>query len=119
MAPYFAVIDGVTEALTIFGLDLNDNADSARWYQQLPRPIVRRGAAVLLIDHVTKDREGRGRFAIGAQHKLAGVDVAYGVEVVEPFGGGRDGLVKVTVAKDRPATFAAMPMTATALPTCG
>ena len=100
--PDLVVIDGVTEALTIFGLDLNDNADSARFYELLPRPIVRNGAAVLLIDHVTKDRESRGRYAIGAQHKLAGVDVAYGLEVVEPFGRGRDGLVKVTVAKDRP-----------------
>ena len=100
--PALVVIDGVTEALTIFGLDLNDNSDSARFYEQLPRPMVRAGAAVFLIDHVAKDRDGRGRFAIGAQHKLAGVDVAYSLEVVEPFGRGRDGVVKVTVVKDRP-----------------
>ncbi|CAA9488297.1 MAG: hypothetical protein AVDCRST_MAG91-405, partial [uncultured Sphingomonadaceae bacterium] len=44
----------------------------------------------------------RGRYAIGAQHKLAGVDSAYILSVLSPFGRGREGLVKVTVTKDRP-----------------
>lgn len=100
--PALVVIDGVTEALTLHGLDLGDNADVAKWLDLLPRPAARSGAAVLLIDHVVKDREMRGRYALGAQHKLAGIDSAYGLEVVEPFGRGRSGLVKVTVAKDRP-----------------
>lgn len=100
--PAVVVIDGVTEVLTLHGLDMGDNADIARWLELLPRPVQRTGAAVVLIDHVVKDRESRGRYAIGGQHKLAGIDVAYGLEVVEPFGRGRDGLVKVTVHKDRP-----------------
>jgi len=100
--PALAVIDGVTEALALHGLDLIDNADVARWLARFPRPLAEAGAAVLQIDHVGRDREARGRFAIGAQHKLAGVDVAYALDVLEPFGRGRDGKVKVTVAKDRP-----------------
>lgn len=100
--PALVVVDGVTEALTIHGLDLSSNADIARWLELLPRVVTRAGAACLLVDHVTKDRETRARFAIGAQHKLAGIDVAYGLEVVEPFGRGRSGEVKVVVAKDRP-----------------
>jgi hypothetical protein len=60
------------------------------------------GPAVALIDHVTKAAEGRGRYAIGAQHKLAGIDgAAYLVELVKPFGHGKRGLARVTVAKDR------------------
>ena len=54
------------------------------------------------IDHVVKDREQRGRYAIGGQHKLAGVDVAYSMRVIEPFGRGRDGVVSIRVEKDRP-----------------
>jgi hypothetical protein len=101
-SPALVVIDGATEALTIHGLDLADNADIARWLELLPRPAARSGAAVLLVDHVVKNREARGRYAIGAQHKLAGIDVAYALEVVEPFGRGQDGKVRLKVMKDRP-----------------
>lgn len=100
--PALIVIDGVTEALTLHGLDLEKNADVARWLELLPRPAVRSGAAVLLLDHVTKDREARGAYSLGAGHKLAGVDVAYSLSVIEPFGRGRRGAAAVKVRKDRP-----------------
>jgi hypothetical protein len=100
--PALAILDGVTEALALQGLDLGDNTDVAKWLELLPRPLSRSGAAVVLIDHVVKSREDRGRYAIGAQHKLAGVDVAYTLEVIEPFGRGRQGLSKIKVQKDRP-----------------
>lgn len=101
-APALVVLDGVTEALTLHHLNLADNADIAKWLELLPRPATRTGAAVLMIDHVVKDREQRGRYAIGAQHKLAGIDVAYSLHVAEPFGRGREGKVKIKVRKDRP-----------------
>lgn len=100
--PSLVVIDGVTEAMTLHGLELADNSDVARWLTLLPRPLTTTGAAVVQVDHVIKEREGRKRYAIGAQHKLAGVHAAYALDVVEPFGRGRNGLVKVTVTKDRP-----------------
>ncbi len=97
-----AVVDGVTEALTVHGFRLEDNGEVAKWLNALPRRLSRRGAAVVLIDHVVKDREARGRYAIGAQHKLAGVDVAYSIKVLEPFGRGRTGRSRLTITKDRP-----------------
>ncbi len=97
-----AVFDGVTEAMVLHGLDLNSNTDVATWAERLSKPLARAGVPVVEIDHVVKDKEARGRYAIGAQHKLAGVDVAYSLEVVEPFGRGRDGKVKVVIKKDRP-----------------
>ena len=100
-----AVIDGVTEAMTMHGLDLLSNKDAAEFFHLLPRWIADLGPAVVLIDHVTKNMETRGRFAIGAQHKLAGIDGAsYTVEKVpgHPFGVDRKGAAKLTVAKDRP-----------------
>ncbi|MDP9406580.1 MAG: AAA family ATPase, partial [Actinomycetota bacterium] len=96
------VLDGVTESLAQQGLNLESNSDIAAWLELLPRPLARAGAAVVLLDHVVKDREQRGRYAIGAQHKLAGIDAAYTVKVITPFGRGREGKVKLTVAKDRP-----------------
>jgi hypothetical protein len=102
LGPSLVVLDGVTEALAQQGLDLRDNLDIAKWIDLLPRRLVRAGIAVVQLDHVVKDKNGRGRFAIGAQHKLAGVDVAYTLEVESPFGRGRTGSAKLSVAKDRP-----------------
>jgi 5S rRNA maturation endonuclease (ribonuclease M5) len=107
--PYdLAVIDGVTEALTSEGLSLLDNADIALWLRLLPKRIAdRTGAATSCIDHLPKDRENQGRFAIGAQHKLAGVTgAAYRLEVrrrlrrsnLDPV----EGEIIITVVKDRP-----------------
>ena len=100
--PTLAVIDGVTEAFSRQGLNPLDNSDVATWLDLLPRKFARAGMAVLTLDHVVKDREQRGRYAIGAQHKLAGVDVAYSLKVLQPFARGRDGLVSINVQKDRP-----------------
>jgi hypothetical protein len=102
-APSLVVLDGMTEALAMEGLDLNSNTDVAKWIVALPRRIaLDTGAAVLIIDHQTKDREQRGGFAIGAQHKKAGIHVAYSIKAVKPFGRGLDGSSRIRVEKDRP-----------------
>lgn len=98
----YAVIDGITEAMTLHGLSLMDNEDVARWLHLLPRRLADLGCAVLQIDHVVKNSEQRGRYAIGGQHKLAGIDgAAYKILVVKPFGKGAYGRAKVVVDKDR------------------
>jgi len=99
-----AIIDGVTEAFAIFGVKSIDNDEVTAWGRQVPRRIAdHTGAAVFLIDHVTKSEEGRGRFAIGAQAKLSYLTGAsYGLEVVEPGGVGMIGRIALRVGKDRP-----------------
>jgi hypothetical protein len=96
------VLDGVTEAMSLDGLSPLDNVEVAGWLELPRRLIARTGAAAVLVDHLTKDRESRGKFAFGAQHKLAGVDVSYHLKVVEPFGRGLSGEVEIAVQKDRP-----------------
>lgn len=96
-----AVLDGVTEAYALLGLDYGSNQDVPTFLRRLVRPIAATRAAVLLIDHVPKDKTNRGRFAIGAQHKLAGIAVAYGVEVITPPSRTQAGLIKLLVHKDR------------------
>lgn len=106
--PYaLAVIDGVTEAMLTEGLNLMDNADIAAFMRRLPRRLADAGAAVVGLDHVSKDNGGRGRWAIGGQHKLAGLSgVAYRFDVVRPFARpcgaepGR-GVLTVSISKDR------------------
>jgi len=89
------VIDGMTEALVLHGLDPNSNRDVATFFALLPQRAVATGAAVVLIDHVTKEAATRGRYAVGAGHKLALVDVAYKFTLVRP------GLSRMEVTKDR------------------
>jgi hypothetical protein len=97
-----AVIDGLTDALAIHGVDLRDNTEVANWMRDLPHGLRRRGVSVIVNDHVTKDSESRGRYAIGAQHKLAKVDVSYSLQMKAPLGRGLEGLVLIRVTKDRP-----------------
>lgn len=96
-----AVIDGVTEAMGLLGLEVNSNDDVAKFRGTLARPLARHGAAVLELDHVVKDAQSRGRFALGGGHKLAGVAVAYSLEAVTRPSRTRAGLLKLTVQKDR------------------
>lgn len=99
-----AVIDGVTDALGVFGASTKDNDDIASFMRAVPRTVARRtGAAVVLVDHVTKDPDHRGRFAVGGQAKMNALDgSAFMVEVVESLGRGLRGVISMRVAKDRP-----------------
>lgn len=103
--PYaLAVIDGVTNALVVFGHKSKENDELSSWSKVFPDPLARRtGAAVVMVDHVTKSTDGRGRFAIGGQQKMAALSGAgYTVEVAEPLGRGMRGEVVLRVGKDRP-----------------
>jgi len=98
------IIDGVTESLTMWGGQTKDNDEITRWMRIFPRTVATAsGAAVVLIDHITKNAETRGRFAIGGQAKLATIDgAAYLVEPLEALAPGRVGSLTMRVTKDRP-----------------
>lgn len=101
------VIDGVTEAMVTEGLDLNSNSDIATWSRMLPKRCANTGAAVAMLDHVTKAPDSRGRYAIGGQHKLAGLTgCQYVFETERPFSRATvepiTGVIKISVTKDRP-----------------
>lgn len=104
------IVDGVTEAMSLEGFDLLDNKDVATWLARLPRRIADLGPAVVMIDHVTKSKEGRDRYAIGAQHKLAGIDgAAFTVDPIHPLAHLAEnavepvtGVSRITISKDRP-----------------
>lgn len=101
-APTLAILDGITEGMVMHGLDPLKNNDAAAFGRMLPRRIAESGAAVASLDHVTKDRDGRGRYALGAVHKLNGLDgAAYVLDSRTPFGIGITGRSTVKIAKDR------------------
>lgn len=107
--PDLFVIDGVAEALARDGLQEDRASEVVGWIEKLPRWIARTGAAVVMLDHVVKDREQQGRWARGSSAKLAAVDGAtYQVKVVSSFSRHRDGVLKLIVAKDRPGGVGAI-----------
>lgn len=55
------VIDGVTEAMVTEGLDLISNGDVATWSRLLPKRCADTGAGVVMLDHVPKATDNRGR----------------------------------------------------------
>lgn len=104
LRPTLAIIDGVTEAMSLQGLDIRDNKAVADFGQMLPRRIAECGPATVLLDHVVKDREARGGNPIGGIHKLNGLNGAmYLLENKSPFGIGLTGRSRVLIRKDRPA----------------
>lgn len=104
----FIVVDSVAESMAVQGLDENDAGDVTRWGSQL-RPLARAGAAVVLVDHVVKSEEGRGRWARGSGAKLAFIDgAAYSLEVVASFSRSQSGHGTLRIAKDRHGQVGAM-----------
>jgi hypothetical protein len=98
------VVDSTGEAMAAGGIDPNSDAETARWFV-LVKHLCRLpgGPAVIVLDHVPKDRDAPSSYAIGSQRKRAAVTgAAYRVDTVKEPAKGRDGLLKLTVAKDRP-----------------
>lgn len=102
--PDLVIIDSVTESLANDEIDENDNIAVARWLKQVPKRLAdRTRAAVVLLDHVSKSKEERGRWARGAGAKLGAVDGAtYELRLVEPFSRDHAGHIRLVISKDRP-----------------
>jgi hypothetical protein len=102
-----AVLDGVTNLLSLYGAATNDADEYTSWFTRLPRRIAdETNAAVILIDHVSKDREGRGRHSIGTQAKMNTLSgAAYVLEKTEVTGLGLRGTITMRLGKDRPGAI--------------
>jgi len=113
--PTLAVLDGITEGMALHGLDPNKNQDAALFGTLVTKRLTNAGAAAVSLDHVVKDRENRGRYALGAVHKLNGLSGAqYVLTNRHPFGVGLTGRSTIAIAKDRPGQLRAQ-----ALPSAG
>lgn len=100
------VIDSANESMVLEGLDPNDNKESGLWMRRIVRPFMEAGAAVIMIDHVAKNKETRGSWAIGAQQKRAMIrGASYSVENKKPFGRGLEGEARIILAKDTPGAI--------------
>lgn len=102
-SPTLCVLDGVTNAMQLEGLDPNNAADVSKFYGGVPTILHSTGAASVVIDHVNKSRENRGPGASGSQHKRAGITgTSLEFRVKEPAGRGRTGVGFLIIDKDAP-----------------
>ncbi|MER7234033.1 AAA family ATPase [Streptomyces olivaceus] len=103
------IIDAVTEAMSVEGLDGRNENDVAAWQQSLPKRLSGLGPAVVTIDHSPR---GGGR-EIGSQHKKSGITgVSYECSSVSPFVIGGKGKLRLRVAKDKIGSVRAMALPA-------
>ena len=101
-APFqLVVVDGVSSAYGMLGLDEYAPDGVQRFFDQLLNPLADQGAAVLAVDHVVKDSKTRGRYAAGSQRKLGLTAVAYGITVLNRPDRRTPGRLALIVRKDR------------------
>ena len=101
----WVVIDGITNAMTQNNLKLIDNTDTARFWELLPKQIVKlTGAGVGANDHVAKGVNDNPS-PIGAQHKIANTSGAAHMliakEYLSRYPTLHPGVVLFTCIKDR------------------
>lgn len=106
--PYtLCVIDAVAGAMEAEGLNNESNPDVEKWAALIPATCFAAGMGVVVIDHVVKNAESRGRWMIGAQRKMARADAAFMLDMHVEAGINRTGHGKLVVAKDRYGALAA------------
>ena len=99
----FVMLDAAAGAYHASGLDDNARKDVEQFASVWIRPLWQAGIATLVVDHVTKDKETRGKFTIGSERKLGQADVHLSCEALKTLSRGGTGIVKIHVHKDRPA----------------
>lgn len=95
------VIDAAAGAYDLQGLDDNKRQDVERLTSLYVRNFWQNGIATIMLDHVVKNTETRGAYAIGSERKVGGADVHLGFSVITPISRGHSGLYKITTHKDR------------------
>lgn len=100
--PDAVFLDGHAEALVAEGYNEDKATDVLSFHFQRTRPFADAGAAVVISDHVAKNRDNRGRDPRGSGGKLGRYDgCAYIVELVKAYSPTSAGAVRLIIAKDR------------------
>jgi hypothetical protein len=97
-----AIIDAAAGAYSASELDDNKRADAEIFSRTWIAPLWLRNITTIVLDHVVKNSDARGKFAIGSERKLGTVDVHLGLEAVKQLHRGTSGLVRILTHKDRP-----------------
>jgi hypothetical protein len=97
------VLDSTGESMASGGINQNDDPEVTMWFRKAKElAAFLGGPAVVVSDHVPKSTEAPSHYAIGSQRKRAApTGASYRVDTIKEPAKGRDGKLKLTVAKDR------------------
>jgi len=101
-----AIVDAAAGAFDVSALDDNKRADAERFAAAWIKPLWDRGITTIVLDHVTKNADTRGKFSIGSERKVGQADVHLGLEPITSLSRGGSGLYRITTHKDRPGHLA-------------
>ena len=98
---HLAIFDGTAKALAAAGRDEDSNRDVLAWMEAVTTPLTTNGCAVLMLDHVTKDTEGRAmpRGAGAKRNQVSGA--AWEMRAGQPFNRRTAGYARLVQRKDR------------------
>lgn len=97
LQPSLVIFDSFVNFLASAGCEENSNDDVARWAVSFTHPARKRGAAVVLLDHVPHE----GNHARGATRKKDEVDVQWKLHLTQPFSRSSVGEIVLHCEKDR------------------
>jgi hypothetical protein len=97
------VLDAFNAVLRLHGLDPNKTPDVEAFWFEIADAIGRAGAAPVLLDHVPKNPDARGKYAYGSERKASGASVHIGFDLLEALTRGGRGRSILKTNKDRPA----------------
>ena len=96
------VLDSTGESLASDGHNPSADEHVAAWFQDLPRPLANLGPAVVLIDHLVKDKDTGGLWPSGSHRKRDAINgIQYIVRTDKDFDRDTPGKVTLICAKDR------------------
>lgn len=100
--PTLVVLDSIGELLPMFGSKSNDADEFTRCHSSIIKPLVKTGAAVIGIDHLSKGADSRafGPTGTAAKRRATG-GTSIRVKVDVPFTPGKGGSAYLSVHKDR------------------
>lgn len=101
LQPDLVIIDAAAGAYALQGLDDEKRMQVEAFAKLYVHGFWRAGIATILLDHVTKNAETRGAYAIGSERKAGGADVHLGFQAITPISRGHSGLYKIITHKDR------------------
>jgi hypothetical protein len=97
------VIDGVNDGMGRTGANPNSSTEFYTWWNVVGDALHRASeAAIIVIDHVVKDKEQRQQYASGTIQKSAKTHVHFRIDLARTFGEGMTGRAHVRLLKDKP-----------------